>query len=84
MDESPRPGYTLCKGCSKEILWAIDDNGTKHPLDTTPPTYVVIEDAKKKGAFRAVRSMAYVSHFATCPLANTFSKRNKPKEDGLL
>mgnify|MGYP001597955459 FL=1 len=83
MDKPVRPGFSACKGCGKEVLWAVDDNGTKHPLDTTPPTYVAIEDAQKKGVFRAVRSMAYVSHFATCPMASTFSKRSKPQE-GLL
>lgn len=77
-DTTTRPGYSACRGCGKEILWATDDKGTRHPLDTVPPTFVVIEDAVKKGYYRAVRSQAYVSHFATCPQASAFSKTPTP------
>lgn len=70
----PRPGYARCKGCGKEILWAVDAQGTRHPLDTTPPTYVIV-GAHKDGTPMVVRSSGYVSHFATCPQANEFSRR---------
>ena len=82
MSEAPmgaRPGYSACKGCGKEILWATDDQGTRHPLDTVPPTFQVIE-TQHKGVFRAVRSPAYVSHFATCPQASRFSKKTTKGE----
>lgn len=77
----PRPGYSACKGCGKEILWATDDQGTRHPLDTGPPTYQVIA-TQDTGVLRAVRSPAYVSHFATCPMARRFSRTHTPPGEG--
>jgi hypothetical protein len=68
--------YSLCKGCSKEILWGVDSKGTRIPLDTTPPTYVVVGN-EKDGTVKIVRSSGYVSHFATCPKANEFSNTHK-------
>lgn len=74
----PTTGHSACKGCGKPILWAIDDAGKKQPLDTTPPTWVVIGN-EKDGTPKVRRSAGYVSHFATCPAANQFSGRNKDK-----
>lgn len=75
---TPRPGYALCKGCSKEILWAVDEKGTKHPLDTTPPTFIVVGH-DKDGTAKVQRSNGYVSHFATCPNAAEFSGKPRQK-----
>jgi hypothetical protein len=78
MSTSARPGYSLCKGCHKEILWAVDEKGTKHPLDTTPPTFVVV-GYEKDGTAQVKRSNGYVSHFATCAAAEHFSGKNRQK-----
>jgi hypothetical protein len=53
-------------------VWATGPKGNKIPLDPAPPTYVVDPEG------HAVRSVAMVNHFATCPLANEFKK--KPEE----
>jgi hypothetical protein len=62
---------SVCK-CGKMIVWATGPKGNKIPLDPAPPTYVVDPEG------HAVRSVAMVNHFATCPLANEFKK--KPEE----
>ena len=83
MPECP-PGLTPCKACGEPILFAMDEKGAMHPLDPTPATYVAIEDPKKKGVFRALRSMAYVSHRATCPAAGQMRKRTAKDTEGQL
>ena len=75
MPKSVNQGSNLCKGCGKEVVWATDDHGTRHILDPSPPTYVIIEYPGHPGQFRAVRSMAYVSHVAICPMASQASMR---------
>lgn len=70
------PGRRECKGCGKSILFAQTEDGKIIPLDTIPPTYLLERDLT--GVLVAVRSDAVVSHFATCPKANDFSKGKKP------
>lgn len=75
-----RPGYSTCKGCGKEIVWGQDDKGTKVPLDTKPPTWIIVGN-HKDGTAKIVRSSGYVSHFATCPKANDFSGKHRNVDD---
>jgi hypothetical protein len=72
-DPFPR---TPCKGCGKPIVWATDIDGKRHPLDPTPPVYLVQMDGGNPVATR--QPAAFVSHFATCPQRDRFSA-SKPK-----
>lgn len=56
-----------CRACGAPLLFIAGPDGKTLPLDKRAPTYEVSGD-------RAVRSAAYVSHFATCPEAGRFSK----------
>ncbi len=68
---------SACRGCGKPIIWAVTEEGKKIPLDPRPPVYlmqIVLKDDIATGV-NAVRDERYaVSHFATCPDANRFSK----------
>ena len=67
-----------CK-CGKQIVMAQDEDGNWIPLDASAPTYSYwFEDGKAKCA-RAGRSVC-VTHFATCPKANEFSRSGKRKD----
>lgn len=70
-----------CKGCGKEILWAVDADGKRIPLDTKPPVYQFWQVPTKDGVVMRCdwTKIHAVSHFATCPEANRFSK-SKRKE----
>lgn len=62
-----------CKGCGKPIVWATDDKGQKIPLDPRAPVYNVLSDSPAT-CKRSLPDTAMVSHFATCPKANDFSR----------
>ncbi len=62
--------------CGHTIIWATDEKGTKHPLDAVAPVYEHVSNDGNNVTVRR-RSMAWVSHFATCRLANKFSKGKK-------
>lgn len=73
---------TPCKGCGTPIVWARDANGKAIPLDPKPATYGVKVDpqlgaicVRANGADSVAQ--VYVSHFATCPKANEFSRARK-------
>lgn len=69
---------SACKGCGVEIVWGITDNGKSIPLDLKAPVYSLQIDQLSGQTDRAVRmANTYVSHFATCPQANTFSGSKK-------
>ena len=64
-----------CKGCGKEIVWALDENNHKIPLDLTPPVYMLLEKLSD-GTHRVRRDKSSaVTHFATCRRANDFSRK---------
>lgn len=65
-----------CKGCGREIVWALNsETGKRVPLDPMAPVYFLIERSREDGGNECQRAPAqmYVSHFATCPQANDFS-----------
>lgn len=71
-----------CKGCDAEIVWGIDEKGTRVPLDPRPPVYELLKFDPVVQAYAVERDGGerprhYVSHFATCPDANKFSKAKK-------
>lgn len=75
MDESHR---AICKGCHKPIVWGMTTDGTKVPLDPTPPVYAVRQTERMPdGTVRILRlntEEAMVSHFSTCTHAEQFSR----------
>lgn len=71
---------SLCRGCGKKIIWGVTPDGKKIPLDAVAPVYHVVgEDACTPTAERA--SACFVTHFATCPDANRFSRGNKSRHE---
>ncbi len=68
-----------CRGCGKPIVWAHKPEGGVIPLDPRPPVYKLIhsyDEQTKQTTLRCERKLqSMVSHFATCPKANDFSRR---------
>lgn len=62
-----------CKGCGRRLAFVKDQNGKTHPLDLVAPTFAIRVDSLGH-PFAERASDVYVSHFATCPKANDFSK----------
>lgn len=62
-----------CKGCGKPITWGIDPEGKRIPLDPSAPVYAYASETQQCER----TGLALVSHFATCPDANKFSKENR-------
>jgi hypothetical protein len=62
-----------CSGpkCGREIVWGVDADGQRMPLDPRPPVYDVDESTEPARATR--RPGAMVSRFATCKDASRFS-----------
>lgn len=73
-----------CKGCGRPIVWAKLPSGGAVPLDPKPAVYRVLENghgelvAERANEDQEGQCWHLVSHFATCPKANQFSK-SKPK-----
>lgn len=74
----------ICRGetCGATVLWAVEaGTGKKIPLDTRPPVYEVTGTAGPHGPpIVERRPHAFVSHFATCPDARTFSGTARKRE----
>lgn len=75
---------SACKGCGKEIVWGITEDGKKIPLDPKPPVYFLsgFKSENGDGPEIARAKDAMVSHFATCSKANDFSgsKKKEPAQ----
>jgi len=67
-----------CKGCGREINWVKTLNGKNMPVDPEPQTMVVTTKNDKAW----VSKTCYVPHWATCPNADDFRKREEKKEQG--
>ena len=63
--------------CKQQIGWAVTKEGKRIPLDVSAPVYFVEEDNIQSGLPLAVRTVAYVNHYKTCPDADLFTKRVK-------
>jgi len=67
-----------CKGCGKEIVWGVTDEGKKIPLDPSAPVYYVSDEQIEtpQGMTPKIERerQHMVSHFKTCPNAADFSK----------
>lgn len=66
-----------CRGCGKPIVWGIDPDGKKIPLDPRAPVYA-LNHLPVGGDPHVERDHdSMVSHFATCSKANDFSGSKK-------
>lgn len=71
----------ICKGCGKKILWGQTEDGKNIPLDPIPPVYCIVATRPNGNLFVEKTDQEYmVSHFATCPKADEFSKSKKDKK----
>lgn len=82
--------FGQCSGCGKRIVWIKTVNGKNMPCDPNIINYKADKTGKEKivtasgnvvtgttGATIAeADGFGYISHFATCPRAKTFRKRN--------
>lgn len=83
MSESTTP----CRGCGVRVLWVTTLAGKRMPLDPNPvatgnvalrpdlfgvpvAVYITRENPAQKG------ELLYLSHFATCSMADPFRRRN--------
>jgi hypothetical protein len=60
--------------CGRQIVWGINAEGKRVPLDPRPIIYAVLRRGLPGGVLVTRARLALVSHFATCPDAKTFSK----------
>lgn len=76
--EAVRPHYKTspCRGCGRPIVWAKSPDGSKkYPLDPRAPVFEV--SGVDPVLIAKISPTAYVSHFATCPNADEFSKSKR-------
>ena len=67
---------TPCRGCGKPIVFGETMDKKKIPLDPRPPVYRSVTMADDGTPLIVERAMLiYVSHFATCSVANQFSRK---------
>lgn len=71
-----------CKSCGAEIIWALTENGKRIPLDAepiapTPGRFLLSNDDPPVATAITIAKTPlrqYVSHFATCPNADSHRK----------
>jgi hypothetical protein len=61
-----------CKKCDVKIAFARTSTGKMIPLDMRAPVYRIVEGDGEMQAERV--DDCFVTHFATCPAATSFSK----------
>ena len=70
-----------CRGCGKEIVWGVTEDGKKIPLDPRAAVYRFTDHGQggpRPDNSRIIRDRnAMVTHFATCPQAGQFSRSKK-------
>lgn len=68
-----------CKACGRRLSFVKTAEGKIVPLDTVAPVFEV-RPGPDGGAIAVRSDQSFgVSHFATCPSANQFSKKGKTK-----
>lgn len=67
-----------CKGCGRVIFFAMDETGSHQQiLDVTAPVFVLTSPASDWPTRVRRIPDVYVSHFATCPEAEHFSRTRR-------
>ena len=79
MKTVPCGGGDPARGCGKSIVWGVDANGTRIPLDPRAPVYRLGAERLGGGYYVARQLDCFVNHFCTCPKAGQFSGRNAKK-----
>jgi hypothetical protein len=65
-------------GCGNEIAWGRTADGKNIPLDMSAPVYRLLQFNAESGLWAIERvTLHKVTHFATCAVANNFSKSKK-------
>jgi hypothetical protein len=60
---------SVCRGCGARILWVKTKKGASMPVDVVQKTIVTVEGEVVSG---------FESHFASCPEASSFRKKDSP------
>jgi hypothetical protein len=68
-----------CKSCFAEIRWVKTYSGKAMPVDAKPEKRFVITGNNDKGEPCGEIRDTYISHFATCPQADAFRKKDNGK-----
>jgi hypothetical protein len=74
----PTDKVRSCRGCSRQIHLLSTAEGSVIPLDLASPVYEITVDFAGQRVARKIEN-AYVTHFASCPKANDFSKSKRPR-----
>ena len=82
---------TPCRGCGRDIAFIKTQAGKSMPVDPDPVYFIAEDHGRNKyvmidGTVHSGREphygdgesrIGYISHFATCPEADKFHKKNK-------
>lgn len=85
---------TVCRGCGKPIIWIRTHGGKKMPVDVDLVRFVSdrsgtdvfvrrdgsVTVGRRAGNQESQAELGYTSHFATCPQADAFRKREARPE----
>jgi hypothetical protein len=72
---------SACRTCGREIVWKTTQHGKKVPLDPKALVFSVVGDIAVKPTPGVAGETFMVSHFATCPDANEWSKNKAAPAD---
>lgn len=64
------PTVGTCRSCGASVFFAKSDAGKWMPFDCKPVNGYIIRD--DEGTLRAIHQPTHISHFATCPQAETW------------
>lgn len=81
---------SICKACGAPIIWIKTSGGKAMPCDAELVTYwqkaggkakIVtpngeVYSAELQGDLNKATGIGYISHFATCPYANSFRRKH--------
>ena len=78
--------WGTCKGCGQQILWTKTKAGKAMPCNPVavyftpaggPETFVTPDGRVERGFQSQGGQLGYISHFATCPNADRFRRRER-------
>lgn len=69
---------SACRSCGRAIEWAKTPTGATIPLERVANVYTIGSDNVVEAIVSPSRGL-YVSHFATCPDAKTWSGKSRAK-----
>lgn len=77
-----------CKACGAEIIWATSPNDKRIPIELNPHVYI-LQEQNTQGELLAktpegmgVRALVGISHFLTCPAADSFTRGQRRPSNG--